>query len=251
MDYLLWLELVDRAYELILLANPPPFEASEGYLELSKELMEHAYYTSSKSQFTPSEISILRCVMALLSAMTEIHRVKQSSDLKQLKFLINSLEHLADHTKWLDESTFMLGLADRFKTCPFPWGYEYEQVFLGFELDRVLNKFGERVLSYLKTRHSNGPIHDVLKCKGIVQNLQATASDHIKRNRAAALKWRAQLTDWYEQNDVVQELFVPNNGINEEIVNLMGEQKIKRCLGSYVESCLDGVDTIVTLAKLA
>jgi len=223
---------------------------------MQEELLEIALSEGNQigTEFSPSETVILQCTRPLIYAAGVIHwgdKGPGMKNLKDLKLISTSMELLVGHAQWLENSVFNHAVEPSVRRHPFPWEYHYEQVFLGLELDKVLYKFGERVLLYLKTEHSKSPVQEVFKCKGFAQRLQNVATKHIARNRAAALKWRGELTDWYEQYDTVQEFFKPDDQIGAEILEIMGEQRIKRSLSSYVESCFDSLDRVVALAKLA
>jgi len=223
----------------------PPFAQCNQYLVLQDELLRVALSTS-ENEFTTCETAILQCVRPLIFAADAMHWGTKETSLQDLKIVSTSLEVLMGHAKWLEHTAFNVAMDH-----PFPWEYHYEQFFLGLELDKVLQKFGERILLYLKTEHNKSSVPEISMCKVLVQRIQSLASNHVTRNRAAALHWRREVLDWYEQyDDTVEEIFEPGDKIGTAIMDIVGEQRIKRSLETYLDSCLDGLDGVVALAKL-
>lgn len=246
MSYLSWLEVVDRTYELALSPTPPPFSDNATYFQLIRDIQQTA--TSEEgTMLTLPEICILDTLPLILGIASQIHHQSTGQDLVPLA---QALEDLIEAMAWLVAGTFVGIKQINISKSAFPHADHFAHAYLGLEMDRVIYQLGINILAYLKAYHGKSPTQLVSRCKDSVKTLQTVASEHVSRTRAAALSWRGLLISWYEDADVVYHYFDGEDSPGPEIVELMGHQKIKHYIGTFVQSSVEALDGVMAFAKL-
>lgn len=242
--YIQWLEIVDRSYETVFCPNSPVPGVSQAYVNQCLELLACGEVAKLKS----IQVSILACAYGIHGIVKWL-RYDGDGPL-EITPLIPDLQDLAKNFELVSRNAFVETSEFGIKFHPFPVALQYNHVFLALELDKVLSKLAGHLLQWLQAHKSKLTAQSLARCKDVIGALQLKVAEHTSMSRDVALRRTRMIQEWYEQTDVVQDIFGGDDKVSHEIIQLIGEQRLKRRLGEYAQSCLEALDGVVALAKL-